>query len=327
MGTFGFCLLLFCILAFANSSTPDCVGEQQGIPSDHAQVSGLWNLIALSLCPSAPYGFDIATYAYTNLSVTETGVNFTIFYNPMAKLDGYDYYYERIPGSTAYKYVTTDAALANYTGKFVRTQPDSMLCYERINGSLCGAFLHSKGVSLSEDELENFKEWSKCNGLDQVKVLKPHISYAQVCHGHFEISENLKELKDTETWGLIAKASTYPDPHYDIRLLYSAKLEISKKGNEYTVREIQTVSVMEKTLMELKYEQGVTGSKINLREFKTEENVLLLGIENEAGRTLYLASKTSKAKQSLLEEFDVHAKCFQGNYTYFVPGSKKEATD
>ncbi|XP_041428821.1 uncharacterized protein LOC121397051 [Xenopus laevis] len=323
MGALSFCLLLFCIFVVGNSSTPDCVGEQEGIPTNLTQISGLWNLMALSLCPLYPFTIDFVTYMYANISFTEKDGNFTVFVDPMQAIEGLDFYYERIPGTPSYKYVANGEIIAMH----VHTQPDSIIFYERINGTLCGAFLNSKGASLPEDELENFKEWSKCNGLDQVKVLKPPISYARVCHGHFEISEKLKELKDTETWTLIAKASTYPDPHYHIKLLYSVKLEISKNGNGYTVREIQTVSVVEKTLMELKYEEGLTGSNIKLLEFKTDENMLLLGIQSEAGKTLYLASKTPKVTQSYLDKFDVHAKCFQGNYTYFVSGIKEEATD
>ncbi|OCT66206.1 uncharacterized protein LOC121397773 [Xenopus laevis] len=324
MGALSFYLLLFCILAVANGSTPDCVGEKEGIPSNHTQISGLWNLIALSLCPSFSFTIDYVTYTYANISFTEKDGHFLVFFDPLTEFQGVDFYYERIPGTPHYKYVTKEV---ESIVRFAQTQPDSMISYEKINGTLCGAFLHSKGASLPEDEIEKFKEWSKCNGFDRVKVLKPSISYAQVCHGHFEISENLKELKDTETWSLIAKASTYPDHHYHIRLLYSAKLEISKKGKEYTVREIQIVSVVEKTLMELKYEEGVTRSTIKLLEFKTGENMLLLGVQSEAGRTLYLASKTPTVNQSYLEEFDVHAKCFQGNYTYFISGRKEEDTD
>ncbi|XP_041428822.1 uncharacterized protein LOC121397052 [Xenopus laevis] len=323
MGVLSFFLFLSCFLAVTHGSPSDCVGEPQGILPDPAKVSGLWNLIAVSLSPNAKYQLDEIAYVYTKVSFNETEFTFAVFSNPMSDTNGQLYRHERVPGTQAYKYISTEVLEEVYTTILFQPHPDILICYERANDEINGAYIHSRAASVPKEELDSFLEWSKCNNLINITVYNRTVNDAQECYDLFEHSEDLKDIEGCETWGLVAKASNYADRNYNIRMLYSAKLELCKTEEAYTVKEIQIVGD-EKILMELKYENGTTGNKVKLQSFKTETDILLLGVLNEKQRTLFLASKTSKAKQTVLDDFEIKAHCFEAAFTYLVPGSKEE---
>eukprot|EP00079_Xenopus_tropicalis_P013236 XP_002941347.2 PREDICTED: uncharacterized protein LOC100486352 [Xenopus tropicalis] len=323
MGVLSFYLFLSCFLVVTHGSPSDCVGERKGILPDPATVSGLWNLIAVSLSPNSKYQSDDIAYVYSKVSFSESELNCTVFSNPMADTNGQLYEHERIPGTQAYKFKSTEELAENYTTTLFLPHPDILICYDREDNVLNGAYIHSRGASLPKEEMDNFLEWSKCNNLSNITVYNHTLNDAQECYGLFERSEDLKGIEGCETWGLVAKASNYADKNYHIRLLYSAKLELCKEEEAYTVKEIQ-IAGEEKTLMELKYKKGAKEDKVKLESFKTGTNLLLLGVQKDNQRTLFLASKTSKAKQAVLDDFEIKAHCFEATFTYLVPGSKEE---
>ncbi|XP_041431197.1 uncharacterized protein LOC121397774 isoform X2 [Xenopus laevis] len=288
MGVLNFYLSLSCLLAVTHGSPSDCVGEPQGVLPDPATVSGLWNLFAVSLSPNSKYQTDEIAYVYAKVSFNETASSVAVFSNPMSDTNGQLFQHERIPGTQTYKYIPTEALEDVYTTTVFQPHPDILICYERLNNEINGAYLHT-----------------------------------QECYGLFEHSEDLKDIEGCETWGLVAKASNYADRNYHIRLLYSAKLELCKTEEAYTFKEIQ-IAGDEKILMELKFENRTTGDKLKLQSFKTGTDMLLLGVQNEKQSTLFLASKTSKVKQTILDEFAMEAHCFEATFTYLVPGSKEE---
>ncbi|XP_041431196.1 uncharacterized protein LOC121397774 isoform X1 [Xenopus laevis] len=323
MGVLNFYLSLSCLLAVTHGSPSDCVGEPQGVLPDPATVSGLWNLFAVSLSPNSKYQTDEIAYVYAKVSFNETASSVAVFSNPMSDTNGQLFQHERIPGTQTYKYIPTEALEDVYTTTVFQPHPDILICYERLNNEINGAYLHSRAASIPKEVLDNFFEWSKCNDLINITVYNHTLNDAQECYGLFEHSEDLKDIEGCETWGLVAKASNYADRNYHIRLLYSAKLELCKTEEAYTFKEIQ-IAGDEKILMELKFENRTTGDKLKLQSFKTGTDMLLLGVQNEKQSTLFLASKTSKVKQTILDEFAMEAHCFEATFTYLVPGSKEE---
>ncbi|XP_040179049.1 uncharacterized protein LOC120913276 isoform X2 [Rana temporaria] len=228
-------------------------------------------------------------------------------------------------GSLAYSYELIKGITGIMT--FTQTQPDSMILQLRKNNRVEVSALFTKGTFLSEAELEEFKQWGECNGLQGYRELNISINYAQKCFGRFHMSKQLDEIKDNVTsWNLIAKSSSNFDRNYELRILYRARLEISKKGEEYTLREIITAPT-DNTLLELPFtnREGPDGYKV--QAFQTGEDLLLLGVLTEVGNTLYLASRNTTAKQSAINRFKTQALCFESKYLYFIPGGIGEDDD
>ncbi|XP_069799978.1 uncharacterized protein [Dendropsophus ebraccatus] len=124
------------------------------------------------------------------------------------------------------------------------------------------------------------------------------------------------------TWHLVAKSQNSMDQHYNVRILYTARLEISKREGEITLKEIITAP-QDNVVSELKFGEPTKDGNIALI-FDTDDGVLLLGVQTNTGRTLYLASKTPTVKQFFIKKFEAQAFCFETKFNYIIPGSSKD---
>ncbi|XP_073454570.1 uncharacterized protein [Aquarana catesbeiana] len=324
MGTLIFYIFSTYLFHATLGSPLNCSTEIRGIPPDVKRLNGLWNLKAVMGVSNLPK----LTYSYSNIRVSENEARLWGFFSPMTRFNGGIVGSTRIhpkEGSLAYSY----EPVKGITGimSFTQTQPDSVILQLRTNNRVEVSALFTKGTFLSEAELEEFKQWGECNGLQGYRELNISINYAQKCFGMFHMSKQLDELKDNVTsWHLIAKSSSTFDRNYELRILYKARLEISKKGEEYILREIFTAPT-DNTLLELTFTNrgGPDGYKV--LDFQTGEDLLLLGVQTEAGKTLYLASRNPTAKQSVINRFKTQALCFETKYHYFIPGGIDEDDD
>ncbi|XP_072286488.1 uncharacterized protein [Pyxicephalus adspersus] len=316
MGTLVLYISLSCLIHVILGSPLSCNTKIREIPPDFKRLNGLWNLKAVIGLPELPK----STYSYLHVKVSEKEVHFWAF--PLPTLDG-TFVAKRIhddEGSLDYSYGADNVVLS-------QTQPDSLIIQMRVNNKLNVSSLSSKGTSISPTELEEFKQWGECNGVQDFIELNITTNYAQTCFGMFHVSKQLEEIKDDFTsWHLIAKSSSTADHHYDLRILYKARLEITKKGEEYTLQEIITAPT-DTTLLELTFTTNVYSDRNKVMSFKTGEDLLLLGVQTEDGKTLYLASRNPTTKQSVINKFKTQALCFNAKFNYFMPGSIENDDD
>ncbi|KAM8952756.1 uncharacterized protein RCH25_043470 [Pelodytes ibericus] len=287
----------------------------------HGRVSGLWNIKAIAAFIEME-AMKILTYASSYVSANEVEVNVTSFSNPIVHFQletNRNQRAEDQAGSLSYYIRSTEGDV--YTLTFVQSNPDSLIAIQKENNTTKVAILYSRGVTLPESEVEDFKQWSECSNIGHIKTFDININYAQECHGLFEESEYLDEIEESTSWGLVAKASSVVDFHYLKRILYTGRLEISKTGEELHVQEILTAPA-DIRLFEHEYTKGKSDDKVKLLTFKAGKDVLLLGVKTESFKALFLASKSSKANQAVLDKFQKQAQCFETQHIYYIPGSK-----
>ncbi|XP_069799976.1 uncharacterized protein [Dendropsophus ebraccatus] len=296
------------------------------LPTNISQINGLWNLKAfgahkilekLSLLKKVEY-------SYAKISLTEKGGTVTESFNPIDGIYGGVTYFERVDGekeTLTYRKVTKEVPKL-YT--LYNLHPD-VLIINRYSENIEITALYERSSTHPEPDVDEFKEWAKCKGLIFLKDLNITGDYAQHCYGFLEEKTPL-HLKTNEdiftTWHLVAKSSSSMDQHYNVRILYTAWLEISKNEGEITLKEIISAP-NDNIISEMKFENPSKDGNLALT-FKTEDGLLLLGIQTEKGRTLYLASRTPKVRQSVIENFKTEAMCFETNNIYFIPGRIRE---
>lgn len=316
MGTLILYISLTCLVHVTLGSPLDCSSGIRGIPPNFKRLNGLWNLKAII----GESDLHKLTHSYSNIRVSEKEARFWGFLSPTTHFDVGIGGLSSIPleeGSLAYSYEPIQGVTNIMT--FTQTQPESVIFQLRPNNKLKVSALYTKGTSLPQAELEAFKQWGECNGLQGYIEFNITFNYAQTCFGMFHVSDELEEMKhDVSSWHLIAKSSSNADRHYEVRILYKARLEITKKGEEYTLREIITEPT-DTTLLELPFTNrgGTDGHKVVA--FQTAEGLLLLGVQTDKGKTLYLASKNPSVKHSTIRKFKTQALCFETKYNYFVP--------
>ncbi|XP_063289331.1 uncharacterized protein LOC134573494 [Pelobates fuscus] len=319
MRTLFFWLSLSFFFASLYGSPTDC-NEGYDIPTDLTKVNGLWNVKVIAAFKEAE-SVNVINYLYAEVSVTETEANITSS-NPIYNLELETTRNRRIDDqklSLSYMVRSTEGEV--YTLKFWQSNPESLIAIQDLDNETKVAFLYSRGTSLPESEVEHFKKWSNCKKLVFLREFEIGVNYALECHGLFEHSTHLDDIVDKATWGLVAKSSSIVDINYLKRILYEGKLEISKTGDVYSVLEILTLPGGTH-LSEKKYTKGEKDSDVSISTYKTEEGLLVVGVRSKDFRTLFLASKSSKAKQSVLEKFERQAQCFETNHIYHIPGSK-----
>ncbi|XP_075042684.1 uncharacterized protein LOC142102050 [Mixophyes fleayi] len=315
MGFLSLCLSLIYLLHVTWESPVDFCSERW-IPTNITQINGLWNLKAFnSLTEAIPIELS---YSYAKVSVSEKEANFTVFHQPMLG-GGWPDVLLRLYDETDTLTYDFSVTGANSTLTFIQPHPDSLVINRIQNGKLKVSTLYIRSISIPESELGYFKQWTKCNNLKHFKEFPVAINYAQRCHGLFEEPKPLHQVQDIFTsWHLVAKSSSTTDHRYDVKILYTARLEIRKNQTEYIIQEIITAPT-DTILRELKYRP--CPDCLRAFTFKTENDLLLLGIENAVERTLYLASRTGKVTQSVVDKFKEQAVCFETKYNYFIPGS------
>ncbi|KAM5145632.1 uncharacterized protein ACMZJ9_012996 [Mantella aurantiaca] len=314
MGTLVVFISVTCLIHVILGSPLNCRTEIRGIPPNVKRLNGLWNLKAV--IGLSELTTDI--YSYSNIRVSEKEAHIWGFTSLTTHFDGgivgstmhlkegsLVYQYEQAPGITG-------------TITLTQTKPDKIILQlekQKIFG------LFTKGTSVSQDELEEFKRLGECNRVQGYIELNITNNYAQTCFGMFHLSTQLDEMKDGLTsWHLIAKSSSTEDPHYYVRILYKARLEIIKEGEKYTLREIFAAPT-DATILELTFtKKGEPGGN-KVLAFQTGEDLLLLGVHTKAGITLYLASRNPTVKQSVINKFNMQALCFETKHNYFIPES------
>ncbi|XP_053330072.1 uncharacterized protein LOC128503903 [Spea bombifrons] len=312
-------LPLLCLFASAYGDS-DCP-QLHGTPSDLTQVDGLWNIKVISTFKELERLEDIH-YMFSRISVTDTEANLTCYSNPIYEFQLEAYRALRKAEDTkALSYIQKSTDGDIYTTTFIQPNRESLITVHLENNDVKVAVLYSKVLSAPDSLIENFKKWSKCHKLDHIKEFEISVNYAQSCHGLLEPVEHHEDIEHSVSLGLVAKSSSSVDVHYLRRILYTGRLEISREGDNYTVKEILTAPV-DTLLFEHTFRKGHHEDKFKLITFKTEKGLLLLGVKTETAQTLYLASKSSKAKESVLEKFEKQARCFETNHIYFIPGSK-----
>ncbi|XP_063794156.1 uncharacterized protein LOC134949489 [Pseudophryne corroboree] len=340
MGVLRLCLSLACLLHVTWESPVESCADRK-TPTDVTQINGLWNLKAISTSQSRYLVFlTEISYGFMKLSATEEVANMTGFFSPMVGISGRHLPLDRVHSeddSLTYGFTAGQASGSSThestrrgligTLTFVQPLPDTLVIYQREKGNLTVSILYIRSTSVPESEMEHFRQYVKCKDFPYFKEFPVAKDYAQKCFGLFEEPKHLEEIQDDFTsLHLLAKSSSAADHHYNLRILYTARLEISNELGEYTIREIITAPA-DTTLLELKYINKTSSGRLRVLKFKTEEDLFLLGVENESGKTLYLASKKPTASQAVIETFKKQAECFETKYNYLIPGSIKKDDD
>ncbi|KAM3912168.1 uncharacterized protein RB166_020660 [Leptodactylus fuscus] len=259
-------------------------------------------------------------YSFVKLSLTETKGTITEFFN-LLEINS--------PGPVALERVDDEKETLTYriVGQsesellaFFQVHPDVLIVNHQSNELITMSVLYVRSSSHPESELEYFNEWIKCREFSHVNEFNNTVDYAQKCYGLIEQNNFLEENEENFTsWHLVAKSSSSMDHHYNVRILYTARLEISKIGEDYTLKEIITAAI-DNVLLELKLGKSMKDGVVAFT-FATENNLLLLAIQTKTGRTLYLASRTPTIRQSVIDKFKAQAVCIETKYNYFIPGS------
>ncbi|XP_056397420.1 uncharacterized protein LOC130292014 [Hyla sarda] len=287
--------------------------------------NALWNLKAIASRPSvtALALLDKVHYSYAKIILTKKKGRIAEFFNPIEGISVDPFILERVEDENetlTYRKVDKEAP-GLFT--FLLDHPAVLIVNRESNENVQTSALYVEAASNPNTQLEKFKEWTKCKGLTIFKEFNNTVDYAKTCHGLLDVKTplNLEKNEDTFTsWHLVAKSTASMDQHYNVRSLYTARLEIC--GKEQTLKEIISAPI-DNVILELKFEKPSEDGNAALL-FKTEDGFLLLGVQTKTRRTLYLASKTPTIKQSIIDKFQAQAMCFETEYNYIIPGSIKE---
>ncbi|XP_069799974.1 uncharacterized protein [Dendropsophus ebraccatus] len=295
-----------------------------------SQINGLWNLKALVARTTLTTltVLNNVHYSYAKLSLTEKEGTITEFFNPMEGITDEPIHLQRVSEDVKVLTFKKDDKEASTLITIVQLHSHVLMINRVSNGIIQTSALYVRARALASNppiNLEEFKEWGKCKELTFYKEFDITNDYANTCPGLLEIKTplNLEESKNIfTTWHLVAKSQNSMDQHYNVRILYTARLEISKTEGEITLKEIITAP-QDNVVSELKFGEPTKDGNIALI-FHTDDELLLLGVQTNTGRTLYLASKTPTVKQFFIKKFEAQAFCFETKFNYIIPGSSKD---
>ncbi|XP_068106458.1 uncharacterized protein [Hyperolius riggenbachi] len=319
MGAVIFCFSLTLLLQVALGSPLDCSTEIKGTHPTFEQVNGPWNVKAVRSAADSLTFFNQVGYYSTRVFATEKEVNLTHFFSPMLGWIGGFSHALRVYSETkmlTYGFPVRSGVAGTMT--FIQPHPGSFILEQRENDKLTIAALYIRETSLPQSELNEFHEWAECNKLSYHTEFNFTANYAQTCDGVFEVLNPPPADLEVNTWHLIAKSSSAADRHYDVRILYTARLEFTKDGDNYTLREIITAP-SDNTLLELTFGSTIRPDNNPVLFFRTEKDLLLLGVQTEGVKTLYLASRSPDVEQATVDRFKTQAVCFETTYNYYVP--------
>ncbi|XP_069611540.1 uncharacterized protein [Ranitomeya imitator] len=319
-------LILVSLLHVTWVSSSDPCPEIKTLPIDFTQINGLWNIKSIVSRDTLNALKDLH-YAYVKLSLGEKEGTIIQIFNPISEsMTSGPFFLERVnDGKETLAYRDIDQRGRGLLLTFLQVHSDVLILIYQTNEFIKTSILFVRSSTYPESELEHFKEWYKCKELRLHKEFSI-TDYAQKCYGLFKQEEFLAKTEENfSSWHLVAKSSSSMDLRYNVRILYTARLEISNKDGEYTLKEIITAPI-DSNLLELKFGKSDQDGVAVMR-FKTENGLLLLGVRTATGRTLYLASKTPTVNQSDIKKFKAQALCFETKYNYFIPGSVREDDD
>ncbi|XP_056397422.1 uncharacterized protein LOC130292015 [Hyla sarda] len=317
-------LILGCLLQITWGSAADSCSIKE-LPINFKKISGLWNLKAIASRPSLTSltVLNKVHYSYAKISLSKKEGRIAEIFNPIEGISDDPIIIERVEDekeTLTYRNIDKKAP-GLFTFRLIH--PSVLIVNRESNGNVQSSSLYVKSSTNPDTQLEKFKEWTKCKGLIFFKEFKNTVDYAKKCYGLLDVKTplNLEKNEDTfTTWHLVAKSTTSMDQHYNVRSLYTARLEIC--GKEQTLKEIISAPI-DNVIFELKFDKPSEDGSIALL-FETEDGLLLLGVRTKTGRSLYLASKTPTIKQSIIDKFQAQAVCFETEYNYIIPGSIKE---
>ncbi|XP_040261896.1 uncharacterized protein LOC120977831 isoform X2 [Bufo bufo] len=318
--------LIVCLFVTCARSSDSCV-ELKGLTIDFSQINGLWNMKAIASQETLMALNDIH-YSYAKISLAEKEGTITEFSNPLKSTNRGPISFQRVydeKETLAYKNVAQNEP---WLLKFFQVHPNVLIVNRQSNEVIKTSALYVRSSSsYPESEVENFKEWIKCKEFAFLKEFNIDVDHAQKCYGIFEESTSLEATEEKlSSWHLVAKSSTFMDQHYNLRILYTARLEISEEEGDHTFKEIITAP-NDNIILELKFGKSFPAGDIICMTFKTGENLLLLVIQTKRGRTLYLASRTPTVRKSVIEKFMTQTLCIENKYSYFIPGSIRKDDD
>ncbi|XP_073454575.1 uncharacterized protein [Aquarana catesbeiana] len=320
MGTVLLLLSLFTLLHITYGNPLDCSTQIKGTPPNFTQINGLWNIQV----SSSEMGFKMkgVVYIFSRISANEKEANISFSYNPLSEV-GNEINVQRVKhnssGDLSYEFEFTDGTQGMLT--IVQPNQESLIIYYKANGVYKMASLYYQETP-SRDQGDHFRKWSKCKNLLHTLDLDISFNYAEKCPGLFEESDDLDHIKDFISLNLVGKAVSSDDVFSRFKTLYTARLEILHFSDKYTVREFKTKTVEYKQA-EFNFIKGLNTDYLKMSTFKMAKDLLLLGVRKGSSRTLYLASKTFKVDQQILDTFMKQALCFGNRYVYFVPGTRE----
>ncbi|XP_069799975.1 uncharacterized protein [Dendropsophus ebraccatus] len=294
------------------------------------RLNGLWNLKALAAQTTLATLTVLSNvhYSYAKLSLTEKEGTITEFFNPMEGITDKPTHLQRVPEEEKVLTYKKDKEASTLI-TIVELEDDDVIMINRVsNGILKTSALYVRSSSNPTFNLEEFKEWGTCKELTFYKEFNITNDYAKTCPGLLEIKTPLHLAESQNiftTWHLLAKSQNSMDQHYNVRILYTARLEISKTEGEITLKEIMTAPE-DNVVSELKFGEPTKDGNIALI-LHSDDGFLLLGVQSKTGRTLYLASKTPTEKQFFIKVFKAQAFCFETKFNYIIPGSSKDNDD
>lgn len=316
-------LIFGCLLHVTWISASDSCTEIKGLPTNFGQINGLWNLKAVG-SRVVQHALNKVHYAYAKLSLNENEGTVTETFNPLEGMNQGPVLLKRVPnekGTLSYKKVDEEGS-ASFT--IFQVHPDVLIMTDQSNELIEISALCVRSTARPELELEQFKEMIKCKDFTFYKEFNISVNYAHKCFGLIQENKFLEETKDNFTsWHLVAKSSSSMEPRYNVRILYTARLEITRKEGEFTLKEIITAPT-DNVISEVKFGKSIEGGALTFLTFNTEEGLLLLGIQTESGSAVYLASRTPTVRQSVIQKFKAQTLCFETKYNYFMPGSIRE---
>ncbi|XP_072286223.1 uncharacterized protein [Pyxicephalus adspersus] len=323
MATVLILLSLFSLLPITDGNHVNCSTEIKGIPPDFTKINGLWNIQLILSLEDIKFKDKGVAYIFSRVSANEKEANISVSYNPLS-IEGGEVTCKRIghgdSGDLSYEFTFLNGTKSVIT--IVQPHPGSLIIYYRENGVYKLAVLYYKETSLPPNEVEHFSKWSQCKNLHPTFDLDTSINYAEQCSGLLEKSDDLDDVQHAVFLNLVGKSVSSEDFFSRFKMLYTARLEILHLDGKYTVREYKKKTVEYKEA-EYNYIKGSKTDDIKISTFKTEKDLLLLGVRKGSSRTLYLASKTFKAEEHVLDKFLIQATCFGNQYTYFVPGTRE----
>lgn len=314
-------LIFGCLLHVTWISASDSCTEIKGQPIDLNQINGLWNLKAVAARDAQPT-LDQIHYSYTRISLKDGTV--TEIFNPLLGINHGPIPLQRVhneKGTLTYRKVDEeDPALFT----IFQVHPDVLITIHQSNELITLSALYVRPTARPELELKPFEELIKCKGFTYFKEFDITANYAHKCFGLIQENTFLEKIQENpSSWHLVAKSSSTEDQHYNVRSLFNVKLEISRKDDEYTLKEI-FMAPSDNVIFTVKFSKLTKGGDITALTFNTEDGFLLLGIRTKSGSTLYLASRTPTVRGSVIQKFKAQALCFETKYNYIIPGSIRE---
>ncbi|XP_073404931.1 uncharacterized protein [Dendrobates tinctorius] len=319
-------LILISLLHVTWVSSSDSCPEIKTLPIDFTQINGLWNIKSIVSRDTLSALKDLH-YAYVKLSLGEKEGTITQIFNPISEsMVSGPFFLERVnDGKETLAYRDIAQRERGLLVTFLQVHSDVLILNHQFNELIRTSILFVRSSTYPELQVEHFKEWYKCKELHIHKEFNI-TDYAQKCYGLFKQEDFLEKTEENFTsWHLMAKSSSSMDLRYNVRILYTARLEISNKEGDYTLKEIITAPI-DSNLLELKFGKSAQDG-VAVMSFKTEKGLLLLGVRTTTERTLYLASKTPMVSLSDIKKFKAQALCFETSYNYFIPGSVRDDDD